>query len=100
MATTRRKETRETSEYISMLRRMVRGLGRRVANGDPGDLADAIRLQRELDVVIREAVAVMRDQAGFSWQQLADEMGVSKQAAQQKYGRRAHLAQSATASHK
>lgn len=75
-----------------MLRRMVKGLGRRIADGDPADLADAIRLQRELDSVIREAVAGMREQAGFSWQQLADELGVSKQAAQQKYGRRQHLA--------
>lgn len=96
MARTRRKEIRETTEYIAMLRRMVRGLGRRVANGDPGDLADAIRLQQELDVVIREAVSVMRESSGFSWQQLADELGVSKQAAQQKYGRRSYLATSST----
>lgn len=77
----------ENTEYAAMLGRMIRGLGRRVGDGDPSDLADAVRLQQQLDTVIREAVAKMREEHGFSWQQLADELGCTRQAAQQRYGR-------------
>lgn len=87
--TSKRRETTETQDYVAMLSRMVRGLGRRVAAGDPGDLAAAVELHAQLDAVIRESVARMREDSGFSWQQLADELGTSKQAVQQKYGRRA-----------
>lgn len=66
------KTHRETPEYVAMLRRMVRGLGRRLADGDPSDLADAVALQRELDAVIRQAVTEMRQRSEFSWQQLAE----------------------------
>jgi hypothetical protein len=66
---------------------MTRGLGRRLADGDPSDLADAVKLQRELDAVIRQAVQDMRAQSGFSWQQLADELGTTRQAVAQRYGK-------------
>lgn len=78
----------ETTEYAAMMQRMMRSYGRRIADGDPSDLADAVKLQRQLDGIIREAVAAMREQSGFSWQQLADELGVTRQAAQQRYGKR------------
>jgi len=83
-----RQPHRETPEYVSMLRRMVRGLGRRLADhANPSDLADLVELQRELDECVRTSVRVMREQHGYTWQQLADELGVSKQAVQQRYGR-------------
>lgn len=85
---TRTRETTETQDYVAMLSRMIRGLGKRVAAGDPADLAAAVQLQAQLDAVIRDSVAVMRETSGFSWQQLADELGTTKQGAQQKYGRR------------
>lgn len=78
----------ETTEYVAMMARMIRGLGRRVADGDPSDLADAVELQRQLDAVLRDAVTKMREQSGFSWQQLADELGTSRQAVQQRFGAR------------
>ena len=78
----------ETTEYVAMMARMIRGLGRRVADGDPSDLADAVKLQKQLDDVLRDAVTQMREQHGYSWQQLADELGTSRQAVQQRYGAR------------
>lgn len=78
----------ETTEYAAMMSRMMRSYGRRIADGDPSDLADAVKLQRQLDGIIRDAVASMRETSGFSWQQLADELGVTRQAAQQRYGKR------------
>lgn len=88
MARTRQPH-RETPEYVAMLRRMLRGLGRRMAeHSNPSDLADLVQLQRELDATIRQSVHAMRDEHGYTWQQLADELGVTKQAAQQRYGKR------------
>lgn len=78
----------ETTEYAAMMARMMRSYGKRIANGDPSDLADAVKLQRQLDGIIRDAVTAMRAESGFSWQQLADELGTTRQAAQQRYGKR------------
>lgn len=77
----------ETSDYAAMLGRMVRSYGKRIAEGDPHDLAAAVDLARQLDDAIGNAVAVMRRDSGFSWAELAAELGVTRQAAQQRYGR-------------
>lgn len=84
----RTQQTTETTEYVAMLERMLNSLGRRVAEGDPSDLAAAVRLQAHLDTVIHEAVARMRADSGFSWAQLAEELGTTRQGAYQRYGRR------------
>lgn len=84
----RRKNVRELPEYTAMLARMVRGLGRRLVDeGNPSDLADAVQLQRQLEDTIGQAVARMRAEHGYSWAMLADELGTTRQAAQQRYGR-------------
>ena len=77
----------ETTEYAAMLRRMVRAYGRRLADADPTDLAAAIQLQDELSNAIGQAVAAMRDTHGYSWADVAAELGVTRQAAFQRYGR-------------
>jgi hypothetical protein len=65
----------------------VDGLTR--AAGDP-DVAVGLRavsaLRRLVEVVERAQVARAR-QAGWSWQQIADQLGVSRQAVHKKYGR-------------
>jgi len=83
-----RQPHRETPEYVAMLRRMVRGLGRRInEHANPSDLVDLVELQRELDDCVRASVRVMREEHGYTWQQLADELGVTRQAVQQRYGK-------------
>lgn len=77
----------ETTEYAAMLRRMVRSYGRRLAEADPGDLAAALELARELEDTIGRAVARMRAESGFSWAELAAELGCTRQAAQQRFAR-------------
>jgi hypothetical protein len=86
MTTTTRPGRYETTDYLAMLSRMIRGLGRRLGDGDPADIAGAVALQRELDAVIRAGVLTMREDHGFSWAQIADELGVTRQAAYQRYG--------------
>jgi hypothetical protein len=84
---TRTAPKAETTEYAAMLTRMVRSYSRRIADGNPSDLADAIKLQRTLDEAIGQAVANMRATTGYSWAELAVELGVTRQAAQQRFGR-------------
>ena len=86
-ATIERRTGLETTEYAAMLRRMIRAYGRRLAEGNPHDIAGALELARELDDAIGRAVAIARAEAGWSWAELALELGCTRQAAQQRYGR-------------
>ena len=76
----------ETTAFIAMLRRMLRAAGRRVAEADEVELAELADLRAELDSVIDTAVASWRAR-GESWATVGAALGVTKQAAQQRYGR-------------
>lgn len=73
----------ETPEFAAMLRRMVKALGRRLADGDPVDLAELLAVQKELDAALDEAVRGQRRQ--FSWDEIGQGLGVSRQAAQKRF---------------
>jgi len=58
-----------------------------LASNDPGEALRAVVALRQLaDRVEAQAVAIARLQ-GWSWSQLGDALGVSKQAVHKKYGR-------------
>lgn len=76
----------ETPDYMTMLARMIRAAGRRVADGDPEDLALMVALQAELDAALDSAVAGMRANTGRSWAEIGRALGVSKQAAAKRWG--------------
>lgn len=77
----------DNTEFAAMLSRMVTSYGKRLADSDPSDLADAVSLQAQLDQVIGRAVAQLRATHGFSWADVARELGITRQGAQQRYGR-------------
>ena len=81
---TRRRE-RETPEYAQMVRRIIRGHGRRCADADPEDLAELIAMSLTLDEAVTTAVAGLR-RNGFSWAQIAAPLGITRQAAQMRFG--------------
>lgn len=83
----RRREV-ETSEFLGFARRIVRRAGERVGDGDPIDLADLVALRRELEEVEVKAVQAMRETYDYSWAEIARELGITRQAAQQYYGKR------------
>ena len=87
-----RKRTRrdvETTEFDAFVRRILRAYARRVAAGDVEALASLTALSTELDAVVRLAVAGLRGRPySYSWSEIADRLGVSKQAAQMRYGER------------
>jgi hypothetical protein len=82
-----RRRPVENDEYARFVRRVVRAYARRVADGDIDALADMTRLATELDDAISQAVIGLR-KAGYSWAEIAVRLGVSRQAAQQRWGRR------------
>lgn len=77
----------ETPEFADMLERMIRAYGRRVGDGDPPDLERMLELRRAFDRSLLVAVRGQRE-AGFSWREVAEGLGTTRQAAQITYGRR------------
>ena len=59
---------------------------KRVAAGDVDALADMTGLATDLDEAITQAVFGLRG-TGYSWAEIADRLGVTRQAAQQRWGR-------------
>ncbi len=83
----RRRRRVENDEYASFVRRVIRAHARRVAAGDVDALADMTGLVTELDEAISQAVIGLR-KAGYSWAEIATRIGVTRQAAQQRWGQR------------
>lgn len=75
----------ETPEYAAMLRRMIRAYGRRVAQESEVDLGEMLQLREELEKAIATAVAGQRE-LGQSWAYIGRGLGVTRQAAQMRYG--------------
>lgn len=75
----------ETSEYIAMLRRMLRAGAARVGVADEVELAEFVALKATLEESIAAAVRGQRKQ-GRSWQEIANGVGTTRQAAQMRYG--------------
>jgi ribosomal protein S20 len=83
----RRQRRVENDEYASFIRRVIRAHAKRIAAGDVDALADMTGLATELDEAIAQAVLGLRE-AGYSWADIAARLGVSRQAAQQRWGQR------------
>ena len=79
--------SRERCEYASFIRRVIRAHARRVAAGDVDALVDMTGLATELDEAIAQAIIGLRE-TGYSWAEIAARLGVSRQAAQQRWGQR------------
>ena len=75
----------ENDAYSAFLRRAIRAAGRRVAGGDVDGLADLLSLAGELDRATDAAVRGLRE-SGYSWGEIAARLGVTRQAAQQRWG--------------
>src|SRR5215212_11885691 len=88
----RKKRARREVENIkfdAFVRRILRAYARRVAAGDVEALRSLSLLSSEVDAVTRLAVAGLRTSPySCSWAEIADRLGVTKQAAQMRYGDR------------
>ncbi len=83
----RRTRVTENDEYAAFLRRAIRAYSRRVGSGDIDALTGMIALANHLDQAITDAVHDLRTgPTGYSWSDIALRLGVSRQAAQQRWG--------------
>ena len=82
----RRRPVTENPEYAAFARRILRAFSRRVAAGDVESLAHMINLSEEIDTAIQQAVNGLRA-AGYSWAEIGARLGITRQAAQQHWGR-------------
>ena len=83
----RRRDVVENDAFAAFARRIIRAHGRRVADGDVEALRDLVTLSTELDRAIGEAVIGLRA-FGYSWAEIGSRLGISRQAAQQRWGDR------------
>lgn len=83
--TRRRARWRDNAEFGQMVARMLAAYGRRVGGADMEDLAQLVELRAELDQIIGGAIAGVRA-AGYSWADVGEVLGVTRQAAQQRWG--------------
>jgi hypothetical protein len=81
----RRRKVTENDDYAAFLRRAIRAYGRRIAAGDIDALAGAAFLSAQLDTTIRQSVTGLRAR-GYSWADIGRQLGVTRQAAQQRWG--------------
>lgn len=76
----------ETIEYLGAVERFIRAAGRRVAEADEIELARLVALRSVLEQAIQEAIDGWREM-GRSWSEIGSALGVSKQAAEKRYGK-------------
>lgn len=78
----------ETADFDAFVRRVLKAYGRRI--GESGDIDALVAIQR-LRVEAREAtyraVHSLRENYGYSWTDIGRELGISRQAAQQRFSR-------------
>ena len=77
----------ENDEYAAFARRVLRAYTRRVADGDVEALTLMLGLSAEIDDAISQAVSGLRE-FGYSWAEIGSRLGITRQAAQQRWGAR------------
>jgi len=77
----------ENDEYGAFARRILRSYARRIAIGDVEALTGMTTLANDIETAIRTAVIGLREH-GYSWADIGTRLGVTRQAAQQRWGSR------------
>ena len=81
-----RRPVVENDAYAAFTQRILRAYARRIASGDIESLALMTRLADDIDTAIGEAVTRLRADHGYSWAEIGTRLGVTRQAAQQRWG--------------
>jgi hypothetical protein len=74
----------ENDEYAAFARRILRAYARRIAQGDVEALTLLVNLGTDVENATRDAVIGLRGQ--YSWAEIGSRLGVTRQAAQQRWG--------------
>jgi hypothetical protein len=81
----RRRPVVENDTYAAFSRRVIAAHARRIGSGDIERLPDLLSLYEDLDTAIGTAVTGLRA-CGYSWTEIADRVGITRQAAHQRWG--------------
>jgi hypothetical protein len=81
----RRRRVVENDEYSAFVQRAIRAYSRRIAAGDIDALTGMAALADDLDAAIRHAITGLRNR-GYSWADIGNRLGITRQAAQQRWG--------------
>ena len=76
---------RENDEYAAFARRVLRAYARRIADGDIEALTLMVDLADDLDDATRQAIDGLRA-SGYSWAEIGSRLGITRQAAWQRWG--------------
>ncbi|GGJ88874.1 hypothetical protein GCM10010123_18080 [Pilimelia anulata] len=82
----RPRQVVENDDFARFTRRIIAAHGRRVADGDVEALRDLTGLSAVLDDAITQAVIGLRRTYGYSWAEIGSRLGITRQAAQQRFG--------------
>ncbi len=80
-----RRNVVENDDYAAFTRRVLAAHGRRIARGDIEGLAALAEIAISLDAAMRLAIQGLRTH-GYSWADIASRLGITRQAAQQRWG--------------
>ncbi|GAA3043363.1 hypothetical protein GCM10010464_04380 [Pseudonocardia yunnanensis] len=75
----------ENDDYAAFTRRILAAHGRRIARRDIEGLTTLAALADDIDHALTTAVTGLRE-AGYSWAEIGERLGISRQAAQQRFG--------------
>lgn len=88
LAPTRRTAMTESDKFGAFARRILRAYARRVGDMDIEGLAGLVALRDEVDAAIEQAVADLHGNP-YSWTEIGRTLGITRQAAQQRFTRKA-----------
>jgi hypothetical protein len=80
-----RRSVVENDDYAAFTRRILAAHGRRIARGDIEGLTTLAALADDIDHALTHAVTGLRE-AGYSWADIGERLGITRQAAQQRFG--------------
>jgi hypothetical protein len=81
----RRTRAVENDDYAAFVQRVLRAYSRRVAAGDIEAITALAATADQIDNAIRDAITGLRA-IGYSWADIALRLGVTRQAAHQRWG--------------
>jgi hypothetical protein len=81
----RRRRLAENDAFAAFVRRILRAYARRIAAGDVEAIFQMTNVAVEFDTLIGQAVNGLHTY-GYSWAEIASRLGITRQAAWQRWG--------------
>jgi hypothetical protein len=77
----------DNEKFCDAAERMILAMGRRVAGGDVEGLRALAQLREAVNRATKDAVTKLRADWDYSWADVARPLGITRQSAQERFGR-------------